>query len=602
MMFKKMPRVKSLIYIIGVCFVSLFSLAVHAETETDKHEHDSIYKVYLQLYSSFGKSKEFYKTSAQLAEYYRTHDDVDNFYKVQCNEVLYDIEHDQSYLAVEKANKMLKRMKEEGYEKYGMVYVALGMVFESRGLSRMAEHFYHEAISDDNDELMTIGIYSRLANLLKFSRPDEANKWNEKYAESSRQHPHYRQAYLFLKAIIAFIKDDQEAYEKASKVYQQYHEQNKEQLDEYGQLTIRCMNEAHQGHYEEAIDLLRLPNPDIDNIGRHDLRICVYRMAGQYDQALRQSMLRAQYVDSLNADMLFRNLNQIQAETGVVKLQAEANSRQLKMLYLVLVLAGIIILMLIIYTVLRRRAQDSMAQKNEQLRMALSMAEESDKMKTEFVRNVSHEIRTPLNAINGFNEIINNNSFELNQEERTELINRIKNNVQAITNIVDEMLQMAERGSSDFYPKTGYLYPNHFLADLIYSQRNHVNSNIELYYTTKVINRFSIHTNQDGVKKIIDHLLSNAIKFTTQGFIELHCEEAPDKKHVLITLTDTGCGIAPEKQEKIFEQFYKVDMFQQGIGLGLTVSKKIARKLGGDLVLDNNYTDGARFILSLPIE
>ena len=162
--------------------------------------------------------------------------------------------------------------------------------------------------------------------------------------------------------------------------------------------------------------------------------------------------------------------------------------------------------------------------------------------------------------------------------------------MQAITKIVDEMLQMAERGSSDFYPKTGAIYPNQFLSKIIYSQRNNVRPDIELLYTTKVINRFSIHTNQEGVRKIIDHLLSNAIKFTDKGFIELHCELSPDQKHVLISVTDPGRGIEQEKQEKIFEQFYKADMFQQGIGLGLTVSKKIARKLGGDLILTGRRT------------
>ena len=71
---------------------------------------------------------------------------------------------------------------------------------------------------------------------------------------------------------------------------------------------------------------------------------------------------------------------------------------------------------------------------------------------------------------------------------------------------------------------------------------------------------------------------------------------------VIITLTDTGCGISKEEQEKIFDQFYKSDAFQQGIGLGLTVSKKIAQKLGGDLTVDDSYTNGARFVLTLPFE
>ena len=87
-----------------------------------------------------------------------------------------------------------------------------------------------------------------------------------------------------------------------------------------------------------------------------------------------------------------------------------------------------------------------------------------------------------------------------------------------------------------------------------------------------------------------------------RGFIRLHCEKSDDEKMLLVSLTDSGCGITEEQRSKIFESFYKADMFEQGIGLGLTVSRKIAQKLGCDLTLDETYTEGARFVLSLPIE
>ena len=183
-----------------------------------------------------------------------------------------------------------------------------------------------------------------------------------------------------------------------------------------------------------------------------------------------------------------------------------------------------------------------------------------------------------------------------------QLLNRIKENVQAITTIVDEMLQMADKESNEFYPKTESIYCNQTLSAIIYKYRSQVSSNVELNYTTDVINRFSINTNKEGVTKIIDHLIQNAIKFTQKGFITLHCEESYDNKKVLISVTDTGKGISPDKQEKVFEGFYKEDSFKQGIGLGLTVSRKIAQKLGGDLTIDKSYTNGARFILSLPFE
>lgn len=102
------------------------------------------------------------------------------------------------------------------------------------------------------------------------------------------------------------------------------------------------------------------------------------------------------------------------------------------------------------------------------------------------------------------------------------------------------------------------------------------------------------------MEKIIEHLIDNAIKFTQHGFIELNCTQKDDT--IEISLTDTGCGIPADKQDDIFEEFVKADAFRQGIGLGLTVSRKMAQKMGGNLQLDKTYTAGARFVLTLPIQ
>jgi signal transduction histidine kinase len=181
-------------------------------------------------------------------------------------------------------------------------------------------------------------------------------------------------------------------------------------------------------------------------------------------------------------------------------------------------------------------------------------------------------------------------------------VGRIKDNVKAITKIVDNMLQMADKESNELNTESGHIYCNQFLGNILYAHRSKVSANIELSYTTDVINRFQITTSKDGLRKILEQLIENAIKFTQRGTINVHCKQSEDQKTVLISVTDTGKGIAPENQEKVFEGFYKEDSFEQGIGLGLALSKKIAQKMGGDLVLDTEYTNGCKFILSLPIE
>lgn len=270
-------------------------------------------------------------------------------------------------------------------------------------------------------------------------------------------------------------------------------------------------------------------------------------------------------------------------------------------MYIVTILffTAIIVLLGIMVNYFRRTRQE-LKERNEQLSTALTMAEESDRMRTEFVRSISHEIRTPLNAINGFNELLNNPDIALNDEERKDLLARIKENMDAITNIIDEMLHMANQTSNSYSMNTTSIYCNQFLSPLIYNHREKVSGSVELLYKSKLINRDTIYTDPDGLRKIIDQLMNNAIKFTQSGFIELACEYSEDKHWVLISVTDTGRGVTEEQREKIFTPFHKADSFQQGIGLGLSISKKIAQRLGGDLMLDTDYTEGARFVLKIP--
>ena len=99
---------------------------------------------------------------------------------------------------------------------------------------------------------------------------------------------------------------------------------------------------------------------------------------------------------------------------------------------------------------------------------------------------------------------------------------------------------------------------------------------------------------------VLRQLVSNALKFTEEGQVELFTHESPDHGCVRFIVTDTGVGIAPEHQELVFERFYKVDSFKQGFGLGLPMSLKIATLLGGNLAIDKVYTNGTRLVLTLP--
>ncbi len=601
-----------LVYILFAIIGLSAPLPIQAE-ENDS-AFNELYHRFIKLYNSKESPRDFYEIAEELCDYYRKNDNPQAYYKTQLNICFYDIDRNQSLDALKRANHMLEEMEKEKFDAYSQVYLALGTIFENCGNFRIARHYYDESLNTLNEEEKDnrINIYQRIAYLLMFRNPTEAEYWNKKARTSFENATsqdfkadvgaaNFLQISMFVEAMINFAVNNKYGFQKS---YQEYSDFIKKHdfLDNYGQHTMSIAQLAFDGKYEEALNELSVPvESDLGTVDNYDMRIIICKMMNRYDKALEWSFLKSEFTDSLHSDILFSNINELNVQIGLEQTKSKANQTREILMYIILVLAIIVITLLVLYILHNKKRKEMLKQKNEQLHTALTMAEESEKMKTEFVRSVSHEIRTPLNAINGFNDILNTPGIELSEEERADLLQRIKENVKAITDIVDEMLRVSEKESNELYSKHNKIFCNQFFSSLIYQYRDTISSSVELKFTSRILNRFQIDTNEEGVKKIVEQLLLNAMKFTKSGFIELHCELTDNGKTLAVSVTDTGKGIAEDQQDKIFEGFYKEDMFQQGIGLGLTVSKKIAVKLGGDVVLDKDYKEGARFILTLPV-
>ena len=574
-----------------------------------KEENDTAFqallKQYNEAYNAPGQEKQFFELSNSMKEHYLKQKDYHNYYVIQLNQALYKSEHGKTYEAIKEANDMMSDMKSRNINQYEKVYLALGTIYEGRGNIRMAEHYYMEALqhAKPSDQFMLVNIYTRLAYLKMFVNPTEAANWNEKSGNIADNFPYNKQVYFFIKAGIAFYQGDYQEFNRADQNYQEFREQHQEKYGDYGLHTLLLMKKAVDGNYNQALEM----NPEsvvkneLNNTMELDLRSKIFEMKGDIKGVIATLQKRRSFRDSLNSDMLFNNINEINANLNIYELKRNTAKRLELMSIVIIALSFITIMILIIWIIRYKRFRKELIKKNEALVTALHMAEESDRMKTEFVRQVSHEIRTPLNAINGFNEILNSSNIDITDEERQDMIIRIKDNTQAITKIVEDMLYLSKENAF-YYAKKDQMLCNKTLSELIYSFRSSVSPNVELLYTSQVINRFTIFTNQEAVVKIIDHLIKNAIKFTKKGSITLNCSCEDNKEMVEISVTDTGQGIKPEVRKHIFDQFMKEDQFKQGMGLGLTVSRKMAQKLGGDLTLDESYTNGARFLLSLPVK
>lgn len=232
--------------------------------------------------------------------------------------------------------------------------------------------------------------------------------------------------------------------------------------------------------------------------------------------------------------------------------------------------------------------------------LASEKAQESEKMKNAFIKNMCHEVRTPLNAINGFAELIATEDNTL--EEKQEFSKIIFENCNHITSMMNSVLEIAQLDSNkDDLPLSGVNI--HLLCSCEMEQIKRLYDKPDIEYRLEGNREKDLaFTNQSHFSLILSHLLNNANKFTEKGNITLSYEPDEEQNRMVVSITDTGCGISPDKREWIFERFTKADDFVPGSGLGLYLCRQIAHRLKGNIYVDPDYTTGLRIILTIPLK
>lgn len=240
-------------------------------------------------------------------------------------------------------------------------------------------------------------------------------------------------------------------------------------------------------------------------------------------------------------------------------------------------------------------------QRNEELIVAKNLAEEADKKTTAFIQDISHQIRTPLNIIGGFAQVLRDGNDMLSEEEKAAITNDMLQNSHTITNIVNNWVMTLVLENTVVIVGNDIVNCNELCTqatDYI-SLRNP--ETVKLEIQTTIPDSLQIQTNKTYVLKILSELLYNANKYTNNGSITISNKQL-DSNHVCFRVSDTGPGIPFDDRERIFNQFTKLNSFNEGLGMGLYLCRRLATLLGGSLDLDITYTNGASFVLILPIE
>lgn len=474
----------------------------------------------------------------------------------------------------------------------------------------------------------------------------EAQPWIERqdslYLIAAR-HPHRDTVYLdemkaessYCKALVAQAQGKTDSAENAYKDY----------LSTQTSKTIgNIINnndyliQTHQ--YAEAADNYQLLTQymleggyenDLENIGRYLLpKYRANLLAGRTDTALCVANKIAEIYDSalnrqkLNVAAEVATVYDIQGKERQIAEQ-RAKLSQERMVAVVICLL-LILIFFGIYIVNHRRHHKHLREEhkkledayakldatNHQLVQANKRAEESSRMKTNFIQQISHEIRTPLNILSGFTQVLATPDINLDNENRQAISQKMVENSKRITDLIDKMLDLSDTSNDAIICCNDIVMPIEIATLAVdksgIKEATHVDFDIQ---QSPEAETQTFITNREYATKALTLLLDNARKFTRPAEAKGKVKDTQKERvtlrieianqQICFIVEDTGIGIPPEEATHIFSEFVQLDEYYDGTGIGLSIARSLARNMHGDVILDTTYTGGARFLFTLPL-
>ncbi len=432
--------------------------------------------------------------------------------------------------------------------------------------------------------------------------PVDRHRWmiDLSYAELYLRKQQWKKAREYLEKTVRYDRNEpgsEYARFRNDRIHALYYHHTGRQL-----LALEAVEKALEE--EQQMELFKLKADILRSLGRTREALEVYKTTLARNKAIEDKAFSRQIAQLRNLN----DLNGMEKQARELDYQAERLSLKQRQLVGAVLFIGVLLVLLYVLIRYYRRAnrlknellkeKNSLVESEKELRLMTEKAQQANQVKTAFISNISHEVRTPLNAIVGFSELLLDESEPA--AHRAEFAHTINKSSELLLNLVNDVLDLSrlESGRIQFMCRT---------VDLVdYCRRaldgiaHRVGRKVRLTFTTPV-ESFELRTDPMRLQQLISNLLSNAAKFTEEGEINLALSVEEAENRVVVSVTDTGCGIPPEKHERIFERFEKLDEFKQGTGLGLSICRIIADQLHGMIFIDSSYTAGARFVFIHPL-
>jgi signal transduction histidine kinase/ligand-binding sensor domain-containing protein/CheY-like chemotaxis protein len=260
----------------------------------------------------------------------------------------------------------------------------------------------------------------------------------------------------------------------------------------------------------------------------------------------------------------------------------------------------------------RNKLEELVEERTKELTIAKEKAEESDRLKSSFLTNLSHEIRTPLNSIIGFSGLLLDQEPTL--EEKNSYKEIIEGSNNTLLNLINDIIDFSKIESGHLEIILSEVTLGSILDDIhkifsleIKKQSHETNKKLDFYLNIdNKLRSIVLTTDEMRLKQILSNLISNAIKFTHKGSIEVGCEMLQNENRLKFYVKDTGIGIKPEYLRIIFERFRKIEeegtYLYRGAGLGLSISQELAKHLGGEIKVESSEGNGSIFYFTIPVK
>ena len=558
------------------------------------YSNDKTYKeLYNAMHRAFndGDSTKFFPAIQALQKYLYDKDDLHGYYTQRCNEIVFQMNQQRIYEAYKLARELSKELREKKINKE--MYMAMNMLGHINrycGNKEEAKENWHEVLRlmEEHGYYSSMpSIYMNIVNVALDDSPEEADSLLEVARQISLKHCPERVFDIDTRRTLSYYYRGD--YDKFMEGYEEYKKGVAEGKSSVHGRSIEVYHESLLGHTDQAVEMARkeLGNEGLDAI------TLIYEKAGRWEDAFRALKRQHLASDSIDNVVLTNSMMGIRDEMTIYEAERDVVRTRFYLMSAVIILLALLTIALFYITQTRRRHL-------KELRKAYDQVLESDKMKTAFIQNISHEVRTPLNIIGGFSQVIANPDLDPNIEERREIARMTQKNARLITTLIDEMLLVSLNENSEEAKKENQVEINNLMRGVMKEAEDDLSDKTTIQYDTTLADDFTILTNEYMLKIVISAIVDNAVKYTPEGTITLKAAK-PSDTELALTVEDTGCGVPAAEAEHIFERFVKLDTFKEGIGLGLPLCRMLIEKLGGTVRLDTTYTQGARFVVTLPI-